>query len=331
MEDTNRAVLCAVLISTICKRCKFQPLHMAAPSEELRSTGVAAVNSSDFLLLCLCVAAAISLWKMLVHRNRDNARDEIKPKGSCQTSTLWRSQSPPPPREQPAPSAKSRSAIVFDEWDGRSAPPPSPPPHFLFLHQSQLKMNYFLLRFFICTCITISLHPRPPHAPPPFFLTSLSGIARVAVFDKRYGKFSASLKLCMRVSASHHTGPNRILRSLRIAPDNSSRRLTFIHPSPPKLLPHPPPPHPHPCTRQTPQYRRIIRALRRFRPALYPALQPCLHPSLLPHHRRIHCSHRAPAAVQPSVATHHRHWRRRRLHDPVLCELHAPADRSCGA
>jgi hypothetical protein len=120
---------------------------MAAPSEELRSTGVAAVNSSDFLLLCLCVAAAISLWKMLVHRNRDNERDKIKPKGSCQTSTLWRSQSPPPPREQPAPSAKSRSVIVFDEWDGLSAPTP----HFLFLPQLQLEVNYFLLRFFICT------------------------------------------------------------------------------------------------------------------------------------------------------------------------------------
>jgi hypothetical protein len=95
---------------------------MAASSEELGSTGVAVVNSSDFLLVCLCVVAAVSLWKMLVRRGRDHERDEIKSKGNCQMSTSRRSQSPPPPREQPAPPAKSRSVIVFDEWDGLSAP-----------------------------------------------------------------------------------------------------------------------------------------------------------------------------------------------------------------
>jgi hypothetical protein len=95
---------------------------MAAPAEEPGSTGVAVVNSSDFLLLCLCIAAAVSLWKLLLHRRRIHNRDEVKRKGSCPTSTLRRSQSPPQPRELCAPRAKSRSTIVFDEWDGLCTP-----------------------------------------------------------------------------------------------------------------------------------------------------------------------------------------------------------------
>ena len=96
---------------------------MAAPVEEPGSTGVAVVNSSDFLLLCLCIAAAVSLWKLLLHRRRIHNHDEVKRKGSCPTSTLRRSQSPPPPRELSAPPApKSRSSIVFDEWDGVTPP-----------------------------------------------------------------------------------------------------------------------------------------------------------------------------------------------------------------
>ena len=112
------------------KRRKFEFLHMSASSEELGSTGVAAVNSSDFLLVCLCVAAAVSLWRMFLRRGRHHERDEIKSKGNCQMSASRRSQSPPPPHEQPAPSAKSRSVIVFDEWDGLSAPPPPSPTAF---------------------------------------------------------------------------------------------------------------------------------------------------------------------------------------------------------
>ena len=95
---------------------------MAAPTEEADSTGVVVVNASDFLLLCLCLAAAISLWKLLVRRRREREHHEVKRKGSYQASNLRRSQSPPLPREQPKPKTKPRTTIVFDEWDGAPRP-----------------------------------------------------------------------------------------------------------------------------------------------------------------------------------------------------------------
>jgi hypothetical protein len=97
---------------------------MLKSSEEPASTGVAVVNASDFLLLCLFVATAISLWKLMFRRRFGKEINQIKPKGSFQSSILRRSQSPQPPREQTALFAEFRSTIVFDEWDGLFAPFP---------------------------------------------------------------------------------------------------------------------------------------------------------------------------------------------------------------
>ena len=152
----------------------FEFRHMGSPSEEAGSTGVAIVSASDFLLLCLCVAAAVSLWKMLARRGRNHERDEINRKGSCHTSTLRRAHSPPPPG-QPSPSAKTRSVLVFDEWDGLSAPP-------IFPACSVCSASFSVAIASSSTCFCAS----------PYFF---SGITRVAVFDKPCGKSFSRIML----------------------------------------------------------------------------------------------------------------------------------------
>ena len=194
---------------------------MAAPTEEVDSTGVAVVNASDFLLLCLCLAAAISLWKLLVRRRREREQShhEVKRKGSYQASNLQRSQSPPLPREQPKPKTKPRTTIVFDEWDGAPRPPPPLSP--LSRHLNECFYLFISPRKHSCTAaITQSLRPLKSHA----------GSTRVVVLDEPYGECfrSCSITPHQRLTSphtntSHCTGPNFILRSLRLAPDNRSR------------------------------------------------------------------------------------------------------------
>jgi hypothetical protein len=267
-------------------------------------------------------------------------------------STLRRSQSPPPPQLPPAPTAKSRSTIVFDEWDGPCAPSSATLPP-----QTHFPLNAPILKScFSGHAIAHALHPTRCHP-----LTAPSGTTRVVVIDKPCGKLPLHAHFHQTCFNSNTKPPLAILLPLHHALQDpaASCAASALRPTtaagkptlkplpfpPPIPLPSPsPPPPPSPpssypspgpssfCFQATGP-RRILCTLRHFQDFLPPppsALPPRVHPSLPPCHRRNHCSYIAAAAINPPFPCRHRHRRRRRLHDPILFQSPPPCDRRRG-